>query len=71
MKTIERNSTEIEQQKKELLEMKLSTIDKATSIINKQMQVAQEIAGLLGETTAETKSALLELITVINTKGDK
>lgn len=63
--------TEIEQQKKELLEMKLSTIDKATSIINKQMQVAQEIAGLLGETTAETKSALLELITVINTKGDK
>lgn len=63
--------TEVEKQKKELLEMKLSTIDKATSIINKQMQVAQEIAGLLGETTAETKSALLELITVINAKGDK
>lgn len=63
--------TENEQQKRELLEMKLSTIDKATSIINKQMQVAQEIAGLLGETTAETKSALLELITVINAKGDK
>jgi hypothetical protein len=26
------------------------------------MRVAQEIAGLLGETTAETKAALFELI---------
>ncbi len=51
----ERNAREIEQ-------MKLQTVEKATEIINKQMHVAQEIAGLLGETTAETKAALFELV---------
>ena len=30
-------------------------------MINKQMMVAQEIAGLLGETTAETKVTLTKL----------
>lgn len=71
MIVIFKDVTELDRQKRELMNMKISTIDKATSIINKQMQVAQEIAGLLGETTAETKSALLELITVINAKGEK
>ena len=33
-----------------------------SEIINRQMHVAQEIAGLLGETTGETKSALLDLV---------
>ena len=36
----------------------LSTTD---AVIKKQMMVAQEIASLLGETTAETKVALLKL----------
>ena len=30
-------------------------------MIDKQMRVAQEIASLLGETTGETKAALLKL----------
>jgi PAS domain S-box-containing protein len=47
---------------RELEEMKNQTVEKASEIIDKQMQVAQEIAGLLGETTAETKAALLELM---------
>ncbi|WP_373325918.1 [Fe-Fe] hydrogenase large subunit C-terminal domain-containing protein [Sporomusa paucivorans] len=55
---------------RELQQMKLETVEKATDIINKQMHVAQEIAGLLGETTAETKSALLELIMLIKGKGE-
>ncbi len=59
-----------EQRNRELQQMKLETVSKATEIINKQMQVAQEIAGLLGETTAETKSALLEMIMLIKSKGD-
>ncbi|QDR80869.1 [Fe-Fe] hydrogenase large subunit C-terminal domain-containing protein [Sporomusa termitida] len=59
-----------EQKSRELQQMKLETVSKATEIINKQMQVAQEIAGLLGETTAETKSALLEMIMLIKSKGD-
>lgn len=41
---------------------KAETITKAHQVIHQQMRVAQEIAGLLGETTAETKAALFELI---------
>lgn len=37
------------------------TVDIAQSVILKQMRVAQEIASLLGETTAETKVALNQL----------
>lgn len=42
-------------------EKKLDTIDLAQRVIHKQMMVAQEIAGLLGETTAETKTTLTKL----------
>ena len=41
---------------------KTETINRAQQVIHQQMRVAQEIAGLLGETTAETKAALFELI---------
>ena len=37
------------------------TVDIAQKVIEKQMRVAQEIASLLGETTAETKVALTRL----------
>lgn len=37
------------------------TVDIAQKVIDKQMRVAQEIASLLGETTAETKVALTKL----------
>lgn len=39
----------------------MSTVDVAQKVIDKQMRVAQEIASLLGETTAETKVALTKL----------
>lgn len=42
-------------------ETKLATADLAQKVIHKQMMVAQEIAGLLGETTAETKTTLTKL----------
>lgn len=60
--------TDQESRSRELERMKIETVDKAKEIINKQMHVAQEIAGLLGETTAETKSALLELIAIMREK---
>ncbi|MCX7780420.1 MAG: hydrogenase assembly protein HupF [Negativicutes bacterium] len=60
-----------EKRAQELQRMKLETAEKATEIIRKQMHVAQEIAGLLGETTAETKSALLELIWLLKDKEEK
>ncbi|HAK43866.1 MAG TPA: PAS sensor protein [Clostridium sp.] len=57
--------TEEENRKLELTELKHKAIDVTQSIINKQMMVAQEIASLLGETTAETKVAILELKKVL------
>ncbi len=50
-----------EHNKKELEEIRLSTVEVAQNVIDKQMRVAQEIASLLGETTAETKVALTKL----------
>ena len=50
-----------EEQLREEYEKKLDTIDLAQKVIHKQMMVAQEIAGLLGETTAETKTTLTRL----------
>lgn len=57
--------TDEEQKKDKLLTLKLSTIETADKVIEKQMRVAQEIAGLLGETTAETKTTLLKLKKIV------
>jgi PAS domain S-box-containing protein len=46
---------------KKLDEVKNETLNTTDGVIKKQMRVAQEIASLLGETTAETKVALLKL----------
>lgn len=53
--------TKEEESVKQEFEKKLETIDLAQKVIHKQMMVAQEIAGLLGETTAETKTTLTKL----------
>lgn len=53
--------TQQEEQLRVDYEKKLDTIDLAQKVIHKQMMVAQEIAGLLGETTAETKTTLTKL----------
>lgn len=58
----------------ELSELELSkirehTIEIAQNVIDKQMRVAQEIASLLGETTAETKVALTNLKKSMETNG--
>lgn len=50
-----------EKNKSELETIRLSTVEVAQNVIDKQMRVAQEIASLLGETTAETKVALTKL----------
>ena len=54
--------SKIEQQREEIVKLKGELLEKSQEVINKQMRVAQEIAGLLGETTAETKAILLRLI---------
>lgn len=58
----------------ELGKVKLETIAITDEVIKKQMRVAQEIASLLGETTAETKVALVNLKKTLQNnekKGDK
>lgn len=60
------NITDEENEKEKLIDLKLNTLTVANNVIEKQMRVAQEIAGLLGETTAETKAALLNLKKVVS-----
>lgn len=50
-----------EEQNRQAYKIKVETIEMAQRVIDKQMMVAQEIAGLLGETTAETKVTLTKL----------
>lgn len=59
------NMTEEERRNRELAQLKQNTLDAAQNVINKQMRVAQEIASLLGETTAETKVTLLKLQQIV------
>ena len=49
------------QYSEKLGKMRMETLATTDDVIKKQMRVAQEIASLLGETTAETKVALLKL----------
>ena len=50
-----------EKAKEQHYNLKMETVEMAQKVIDKQMMVAQEIAGLLGETTAETKVTLSKL----------
>ncbi|MDD3430297.1 MAG: histidine kinase, partial [Oscillospiraceae bacterium] len=56
-----RDITAHEQQAAERAEMRSKTVEITNAVIEKQMRVVQEIASLLGETTAETKIALTQL----------
>ncbi|KOA19991.1 periplasmic [Fe] hydrogenase large subunit [Clostridium homopropionicum DSM 5847] len=62
--------TNNEKKEKKLEELKLNTLDMAQEVIDKQMRVAQEIASLLGETTAETKVILTKLKKIVQSKED-
>ena len=56
-----RDVTEAETARRERDAMRSQTIAVADDVVAKQMRVVQEIASLLGETTAETKIALTRL----------
>jgi iron only hydrogenase large subunit-like protein/uncharacterized Fe-S cluster-containing protein len=62
--------TEERKRERRLLEIREQTLDKAQGVINKQMEVAQKIAGLLGETTAETKVLLTNLMNTFKNEGE-
>lgn len=52
-------------QERELGRLKAEAMQEVRQVVDKQMRVAQEIAGLLGETTAETKVSLLRLLEML------
>ena len=56
---------------KQLDEVRSKTLSTTDEVIKKQMRVAQEIASLLGETTAETKVALLKLKNTLAGESDE
>lgn len=56
-----RDLTESEKQNEKMKKVKMETVRTADNVVEKQMRIVQEIAMLLGETTAETKVALTKL----------
>ena len=63
---IMRDITDEAREKRKKEEISRSTIEVTDQVIEKQMRVVQEIASLLGETTAETKIALTNLRDSLN-----
>jgi uncharacterized Fe-S cluster-containing protein len=59
-----------EQNRLELLRVKEETLKTCQEVIDNQMRVAQEIASLLGETTAETKIGLNQLKKLVLVEGE-
>lgn len=59
--SIMKDITQEEEESRQKEEIKLQTVEITDKVIEKQMRVVQEIASLLGETTAETKIALTKL----------
>ncbi|MGL4607341.1 MAG: [Fe-Fe] hydrogenase large subunit C-terminal domain-containing protein [Eubacteriaceae bacterium] len=60
--------TQQERREESYKKMQEETLEMAQRVIDKQMRVAHEIAGLLGETTAETKVTLTKLQKVIGNR---
>lgn len=58
--------TKEEEKRKKTQRIRLDALEMAQKVIDRQMFVAQEIAGLLGETTAETKVTLNRLRDMIS-----
>ena len=61
--------TEQEREEKKNQEFQRQTAEVTDQVIQKQMRVVQEIASLLGETTAETKIALTKLKQAVYAEG--
>ncbi|MFQ6034338.1 MAG: PAS domain-containing protein [Sedimentisphaerales bacterium] len=61
--------SEEEKARKDLLDLRAQTLERAQEVISRQMQTAQEIARLLGETTAETKVLLMKLMSLYEEEG--
>lgn len=54
---------------KEIQELKTKITSDVQDIMEKQMKVVQEVASLLGETTAETKATVGKLLNILKKEG--
>ena len=63
-----RDVTTEEEERLKKEEIGRQTVEIADRVVEKQMRIVQEIASLLGETTAETKIALTKLKESINSE---
>ena len=62
--------SEEEAAKKHLRDLRAQTLARAQEVISRQMKTAQEIARLLGETTAETKILLVKLMSLFEVEKE-
>jgi len=58
-----------ERARKRLYDLRAQTLNRAQEVISRQMETAQEIARLLGESTAETKVLLFKLMSLFQEEG--
>jgi PAS domain-containing protein len=63
--------SEEERAKKHYRELRAQTLERAQEVISRQMKTAQEIARLLGESTAETKVLLVKLMSLFQKEETK
>ena len=63
--------SEEEAAKKHYYDLRAQTLKRAQEVISRQMKTAQEIARLLGETTAETKVLLIKLMSLFEEESTK
>ena len=68
---IMRDVTAQEEENEHLRELRRQTVDITDKVSGKQMRIVQEIASLLGETTAETKIALNKLKNVVAAEEER
>jgi len=64
------DTSEEETAKKHLSELRAQTLARAQEVISRHMKTAQEIARLLGETTAETKVLLVKLMSLFEVEKE-
>ena len=60
-----------EEARKHYRELKAHTLQRAQEVISGQMRTAQEMARLLGETTAETKVLLVKLMSLFEEESEE
>ncbi|OHD72530.1 MAG: hypothetical protein A2V99_13020 [Spirochaetes bacterium RBG_16_67_19] len=64
------DTSEEEKAKEHLRNLRAQTLARAQEVISRQMKTAQEIASLLGETTAETKILLVKLMSLFEVEKE-